>query len=152
MSLIWRDESSKKDGNSGIRPLVIVGIMAAFIISGCAKKVNVSVPLAPGFVNLYDQETYAALYTAQETLTQARVGFGNNLQAIPLLNTAMKTYNDALAGYVVYHAAAVSNPSASHSSLDNLMAIMAGAMAALVQQFGPPKPISLNGSNFRLIC
>lgn len=124
--------------------LVILGLIQI----GCAHNNNSTAPAAPlpaGFVNQYDADTYNGLATAYVAITQSKSTFAGNAQAKAPLNAAIKAYNDARAGYLTWHTAALVTASAPHSALDNLLSIMLGAIAAVNQQFGvpPAQPQSL---------
>ena len=140
----------RKNQTEAITLILIFAVLMIFsAVIGCKHYTSAPVPLAPGFANTYDQNTYATLYTAQAGINQAKIDFANNPAAKNSLNAAIKSYNDALAGYNTYHAAVATNPAADHSALDNLLALMLAAIAAEQQQFGTPaKPITQ--SNFGL--
>jgi hypothetical protein len=113
--------------------------LSIFLLAGCAVlKPSPPPPLPAGFVNQYDADVFNGLVTANAAITQAKSAFAGTRAAKAPLNAAIKAYNDARAGYLAYHAAATANPSVAHTSLDNLVGIMLGAIAAIHQQFSAP--------------
>ncbi len=115
--------------------------LALVLMCGCAvlNKTNTPPPLPPGFVNQYDADIFNGLVTANAAINQAKASFGTTAEAKAPINGAIKAYNDARAAYLTWHAAAATG--VPHTSLDNLMSIMLGAIAAVNQQFGTPATI-----------
>lgn len=111
-----------------------LGFVLSSILAGCAAQRAKPVPVAQGFINSYDQQIYATLYSTEVAINQARVIFGTDPKAKKTLNAAIAAYNDALTGYLVWRGASIQDPAADHSKLDNTIAVLLGAIAAIEQQ------------------
>ena len=112
--------------------LIAIAICFCVIsVVGCVKNTK-PMPVAQGFINSYDQQIYATLYSTEVAINQAKVSFGADPKAKKTLNTTISAYNTALAAYLTWHGAAASNP--DHASLDQAMAVLLGSIAAIQQQ------------------
>jgi hypothetical protein len=94
--------------------LCVVGVS----LSGCAHQATTTTPpaaLAPGAVNQFDQDSYAALMAAQASLNSLKASYTSDpggLAALKApLNQAIADYDIAEIAYQTYHAAALTGSS-----------------------------------------
>lgn len=105
---------------------LLVGVVT--VQTGCSAKH----PIHAGAINQADSDVYDSLLTCQAALEQAKIEFGSNQSAKPILNQAIVSYNTARDGYLAYRAGASNNLIAVQSQIANIML----DIGSLKSQFG----------------
>lgn len=102
------------------------------VISGVGCAAKSQHPIHPGAVSVADSNVYDTLMTCQAAIEQAKVEFGRNPSAKPVLNGAIVSYNTALDGYLAFKAGKSNDLASVQAQLVNLVS----DIAALERQFG----------------
>jgi multidrug resistance efflux pump len=106
-----------------IAKLFLMGVIGLPILAGCHSTSSTTPPaaLAPGAVNQFDQDSYAALMAAQASLNSLKTSYTNdpvNLASLKApLNQAIQDYDLAELAYQTYHSAAAAGQATSAQQL-----------------------------------
>jgi len=107
-------------------------IILALLLTGCAAQ-NPATVSHPGAINAFDSNTYDALVTAQGAIDAARP-FATTAGQKAVLNKVIAAYNEAKAGYLLYHSQAAGGGTVDTTSLSAQIAALVSATANLANQ------------------